>query len=301
MKKKIRKTKSLSLVIPCHNEEGIISLTIKKYYKILKKLKEEKKITSFNILIVNNGSTDNTLSVVLEERKKFPLKIVNLKKNFGYTSSYLAGMFHAEKDLIITVSADMHEDPNKIIQLIKKHNLTNKPVLGIYKKRHDKFLKNFFSKFYYKFMNLIKIQIIENHADFRLITKDINKKFFYNLPTFVFIRIRMNDFIKKYESVFYVGNNRKIGKTKFNFLSSALLAVDTILYYSKISISKIFLNLFLFFFVLTIILILSLNLTYLSIFSSLISLIFISLFIFSNKRLAYLKLKKKHFLVKNIY
>ena len=52
-----------------------------------------------------------------------------------------------EKDLIITVSADMHEDPNKIIQLIEKHNLTNKPVLGIYKKRHDKFIKNFFLNF----------------------------------------------------------------------------------------------------------------------------------------------------------
>ena len=51
MKIKSRKIKSVSLVIPCHNEEGIISLTIKKYYKILKKLKEEKKITSFNILM----------------------------------------------------------------------------------------------------------------------------------------------------------------------------------------------------------------------------------------------------------
>ena len=173
-------------------------------------------------------------------------------------------MFHAEKDLIITVSADMHEDPNKIIQLIEKHNLTNKPVLGIYKKRHDKFIKNFFSKFYYKFMNLIKIPIIANHADFRLITKDINKKFFYNLPTFVFIRIRMNDYIKKYESVFYIGNNRKIGKTKFNFLTSTLLAIDTILYYSKISISKIFLNFFLFFLILTITSLLSLYLIFLS-------------------------------------
>ena len=56
-------------------------------------------------------------------------------------------MFHAEKDLIITVSADMHEDPNKIIQLIEIHNLTNKPVLEFIKKDMINLLKIFFLNF----------------------------------------------------------------------------------------------------------------------------------------------------------
>jgi polyisoprenyl-phosphate glycosyltransferase len=294
MKKKKNKIKSLSLVIPCHNEQHIVSLTIKKYHKILQKLKNEKKISFFEIILVNNGSTDGTLSVLLAEKKKFPIKIINLKKNFGYTSSYLAGMFHSKKEIIITVSADMHEDPSKIVNLIKRHNETNRAVLGIYIKRHDKFLKNFFSKFYYKFTNLIKIPIIENHADFRLITKDINEKFFFNLPSFVFIRIEILKFIDKFEKIFYSGNDRKIGVSKFNFFSSSLLALDTILFYSKISIPSCFLILSL---ISIILLFFIFNTKIISL--VLIPIIFFFFYILSKKRLYYLTIKKKHFIVKN--
>jgi hypothetical protein len=113
-------------------------------------------------------------------------------------------MYHSQKDMIITVSADLHEDPDKIKDMIKLHYSTNKPIMGCYKKRHETFLKNFFSNEYYRFMKIIKIPIIKNHADFRLITKEINTNFFNDLPSFVFIRIRILDFIVSYEKVFYI-------------------------------------------------------------------------------------------------
>ena len=236
------KIKSLSLVIPCNNEQDAIRISLKVYFDILKDILKDKLISEFEVIVVNNGSTDKTLDVLLDEKKTNVFKIINLKKNYGYTSSYLAGMYHSQNEMIITVSADLHEDPDKIKDMIKVHYSTNKPIMGCYKKRHETFLKNFFSNEYYRFMKIIKIPIIKNHADFRLITKEINSNFFNNLTSFVFIRIRILDFIDSHEKIFYVGNDRKIGKTKFNFISSSLLALDTILFYAKSFLKRIMLT-----------------------------------------------------------
>ncbi|MBD1109641.1 glycosyltransferase [Pelagibacterales bacterium SAG-MED50] len=233
------KIKSLSLVIPCNNEQDAIRISLKVYFDILKDILKDKLISKFEVIVVNNGSTDKTLDVLLDEKKSNFFKIINLKSNYGYTSSYLAGMYHAQNEMIITVSADLHEDPDKIKDMIKAHYSTNKPIMGCYKKRHETFLKNFFSNEYYRFMKIIKIPIIKNHADFRLITKEINNRFFNDLSSFVFIRIRILDFIDSYEKIFYVGNDRKIGSTKFNFISSSLLALDTILFYAKSFLKRI--------------------------------------------------------------
>ena len=298
--KATNKIKSLTLVIPCNNEERAIKISLKIYYDILENLSNNKLITIFEIVIVNNGSSDKTLEVLLELKKIYKIKIINLEKNFGYTSSYLAGMYHASNEMIITVSADLHEDPEKIQELISKHYSSSLPVLGVYKKRHETFLKNFFSDQYYRFMKLINIPILQNHADFRLIPNNINKIFFDELPSFIFIRIRIFEFIKNYEKVFYVGSDRKIGKTKFNFISSFFLAFDTILYYSKFNILK-----FIFKILFTSFILLFISLFFVKI--PIISIFLFSIFLFSSLfyyfisiRLRSLNVNNNHFKVKNI-
>lgn len=295
-----QKTKSLSLVIPCNNEQEAIRISLKVYFDILKNILENKLISEFEVIVVNNGSTDNTLTVLLDEKKNHSFKIINLKKNYGYTSSYLAGMYHAQNEMIITVSADLHEDPDKIKEMIKTHYSTNKPIMGCYRKRHESYLKNFFSNGYYRFMKMIKIPIIKNHADFRLITKDINTNFFHNLPSFVFIRIRILDFIESHEKVFYVGNDRKIGNTKFNFISSLLLALDTILFYAK-SFIKIFVSLltilFWLIFFTSVILLSKIKISLILFFASFIFTLF---YIFIHIRIKILEIQNEHFEVREI-
>jgi len=176
----MNKIKSLSLVIPCNNEENAIKTSLKIYYNILENLLKNKLISEYELIIVNNGSTDKTLEVLMDLKKIYKIKIINLEKNFGYTSSYLAGMYHTSKEMVITVSADLHEDPNKIQELISRHYISSNSVLGVYEKRHETLLKNFFSNAYYIFMRSINIPIVQNHADFRLIPRDINKKFLIN-------------------------------------------------------------------------------------------------------------------------
>ena len=296
----MNKNKSLSLVIPCNNEESAIKISLKIYYNILENYLKYKLISEYEIIIVNNGSTDKTLDVLKELKKNYKIKIINLEKNFGYTSSYLAGMYHASKEMIITVSADLHEDPDKIEELISKHYVSSNPVLGVYKKRHETFLKNFFSNAYYIFMKSLNIPIVQNHADFRLLPKNINKKIFDNLPTFIFIRIRVFDFVENYDKIFYTGSDRKIGKTKFNFISSLLLALDTILYYSKYNILKFFFKISLIALFLTFISVFFTKISMISIFFILAFILFTLFYFFICVRTKFLKREKVHFKVKEI-
>tara|TARA_Y100001970_G_C14259135_1_gene878167 strand:- start:3278 stop:4177 length:900 start_codon:yes stop_codon:yes gene_type:complete len=292
--------KSLSLVIPCNNEQDAIKISLKIYMDILKDLLNNKIISSYEVVVVNNGSTDKTLEVLKEQKDNYNIKIVNLKKNYGYTSSYLAGMYHTKNEMIITVSADLHEDPYKIEKMIKEHYSNFNSVLGVYQKRHETFLKNFFSNAYYEFMKILKIPIVKNHADFRLITRDTNKKLFKNLPSFIFLRIKLLEYINSYEKVFYIGSDRRIGKTKFNFISSFILALDTILYYAKINIPKFILYISLIFFIFILITSLVLKMIYVSIFLSIFTLLLSLFYIFISIRIKALKTEKKHFEVKEL-
>ena len=293
--------KSLSLVIPCNNEQDAIRISLKVYFDILKDILKDKLISDFEVIVVNNGSTDKTLDVLLDEKKTNVFKIINLKRNYGYTSSYLAGMYHAQNEMIITVSADLHEDPDKIKDMIKVHYSTNKPIMGCYKKRHDTFLKNFFSNEYYRFMKIIKIPIIKNHADFRLITKEIKNNFFTDLPSFVFIRIRILDFIDSHEKIFYVGNDRKIGKTKFNFISSSLLALDTILFYAKSFLKRFILTVTVTFWLLFLLSIFLVSKIKVLPFLLIISIMLTLFYFFIHVRIKFLENMNEHFQVKEIF
>ena len=138
--------KNLSVVVPCYNEEDVIESTIIKVESILNTLQNDLKIiSSYEIIVVNNGSTDNTLEKSVQFVKQVKnFSIINLKKNYGYHASYYAGLFYAKNDMVITLSADLAEDPNMIEELIEKHYKTNKPVLGVYKERKVSLTKDIF-------------------------------------------------------------------------------------------------------------------------------------------------------------
>ena len=149
-------------------------------------------------------------------------------------------------------------------------------------------------------MNLINIPIVQDHADFRLIPRDVNRKIFNKLPTFIFIRIIIFDFIKNYEKVFYTGSDRKIGKTKFNFISSLFLAIDTILFYSKFNIIKFFFKMSLVTLILTSFSIFFTGISVISSFFLFTFILFTLFYSFISIRTKFLTRENIHFKVKEI-
>lgn len=126
----------LSIVIPAYNEEHSIKQLCHQIKNVLDNLEE-----SSEIIIVDDGSTDGT-SLVLKQLKEEmkELKIITLRSNFGQTAALSAGFDNAEGDIVITLDADMQNDPNDIPKLIEKIHEGYDVVSGWRKNRKDKFI-----------------------------------------------------------------------------------------------------------------------------------------------------------------
>ena len=125
---------TLSVVIPVYNEEDNIRLLHERLRKALDPLNQE-----YEMLFVDDGSTDRTLSILEEiESTDSRLIVLSLRRNFGQTAAFAAGFDFARGDVVITMDGDLQNDPSdipKLLELIKDNDL----VSGWRKKRKDPF------------------------------------------------------------------------------------------------------------------------------------------------------------------
>lgn len=225
--------KSISIVIPCHNEEEVLSSLYEKLKRIVDCLMG-KKIGSYELVFVNNGSTDNTIEKMLSLYEKDKnVVIVDLRNNFGYQGSITAGLYHASNEMIVTIDADLQDDPNKIEEMIEKHYEGFDLVLGVRENREsDSFFKRKSAEVFYRFMNFLGIKSVKNHGDFRLMSKSLLNDFKRYNERNRYIRGMILNLESKYAIVKYPRTARELGETKFNFNRLISLAFDGITSFS---------------------------------------------------------------------
>ncbi|OAG28419.1 glycosyltransferase family 2 protein [Thermodesulfatator autotrophicus] len=126
----------LSIVIPVFNEEENIPLLLENIEKALKDFEK-----GFEVIIVDDGSTDNSLKILKELKPRYPwLRIVALRRNFGQSAAFTAGIDHARGKVIVTMDGDLQNDPQDIPKLLKKIEEGYDVVSGWRKDRQDPFL-----------------------------------------------------------------------------------------------------------------------------------------------------------------
>lgn len=128
--------KNFSIIIPCYNEEKNIKILYENIIKMITK----NKITSYEILFIDDGSTDTTLSEIEKlciKNKK--IRAFKLIRNYGQTAAISVGINNASKDVFILMDADLQNDPGDIPALIKKIDEGYDVVSGWRYKRKDKF------------------------------------------------------------------------------------------------------------------------------------------------------------------
>lgn len=166
----------LTIVVPCYNEEEVIDTTVYQLSSIFNQLVDEKLIAQQSkILFVDDGSSDATWTLILQHSRKNPyIRGLKLAKNVGHQRALLAGLDIAKNhsDCVISIDADLQDDIQVIREFLIKYHDGNDVVFGVRNKRDtDTFFKRTTAITFYKMMKKIGINLVQNHADYRLMSK----------------------------------------------------------------------------------------------------------------------------------
>ena len=237
----------LAIVVPCYNEQECIELTSNRLIEVLKDM-EEKMVISSNsfILCVDDGSSDDTWNIVerLNVETSQKVKGIKFSRNFGNQKALLAGLYESDTlnaDCIITIDADLQQDENKIIEFVEKYKNGAQIVCGIRNDRNtDGFLKKTTALAFYKFMNLLGVNIKVNHSDYRLIGSQALKALKSYHEVNLFLRGMFHEMGFKKDYVYFDVKPREYGKSKFTPFSLFALALQGITSFSIVPLRLVF-------------------------------------------------------------
>lgn len=141
------KNDTLTIVVPCYNEQEVLPETVKELGNILQGLIKENKISvQSKILFVNDGSKDKTWSLISKYTEEYDYVTgIKFSRNYGHQNALLAGMTVAVKysDMIITIDADLQDDVNAIPKMVEKYHKGYDVVYGVRNSREtDTFLND---------------------------------------------------------------------------------------------------------------------------------------------------------------
>lgn len=164
------------LVVPCYNEQEVLPETSSQLKAIMQNLINVGKISpQSKIAFVNDGSKDETWNIISDLCSKDNIFVgVDLSKNRGHQNALLAGLMTAKEhaDAVISLDADLQDDVNAIEKMIDNYLSGDDIVYGARSSRKsDTFFKRFTAEGFYKFMSLMGVDIVFNHADYRLMSR----------------------------------------------------------------------------------------------------------------------------------
>lgn len=227
----------LYVVIPCYNEEEVLKETKKRLREKMNNLIHKKIISKESkIIFVNDGSKDKTWDLIqqfYEEDKLFGG--INLSRNRGHQNALLAGLLTVkdDADIVISMDADLQDDINAIDLMIEKRNGGADIVYGVRSSRKkDSFFKKTTAQGFYRVMKFLGVDVIYNHADYRL----TSKKVLDNLSNYKEINLFLRGIFPligfKSDVVYYERNERFAGESKYPLKKMLNFAWDGITSFS---------------------------------------------------------------------
>lgn len=170
MSKSISPTKLITCIVPVYNEETVIAEFIKALNETLKKLPY-----NCDILIVDDGSQDNTPNIIQELRAQYSFRYIRFSRNFGKENAISAGLDHANGDAVILLDSDFQHPLELLSEFLAKWEEGYDMVYAVRQNRSDEsWLKRTCAKMFYQFTTRInRVNIPANAGDFRLLDRKI--------------------------------------------------------------------------------------------------------------------------------
>jgi glycosyltransferase involved in cell wall biosynthesis len=213
----------ISLVVPCYNEECVITDTIKVLSDLLRACLAEGLISSGSeILIVDDGSRDKSWELICRAAKSHeagdPLivKGLRLSRNRGHQNALLAGLAAAQGDFVVTIDADLQDDLQAVQAMLEHARQGADIVYGVKSAREaDSFFKRATAQFFYKLMRLFGVELVFNHADFRGMSSRAVQAMLQYQEVNLFLRGLVPQLGFKSALVFSELRRREAGETKY--------------------------------------------------------------------------------------
>lgn len=218
----------LSIVVPCYNEEGNVEL----FYEEVQKVFKGKKI-KYEIVFVNDGSSDNTLNRLTDivNQKKQNIKVINFSRNFGKEAAMYAGLKEAEGELVTIIDADLQQRPELILRMIDILNENEQfdSVAAFQEVRKEGKVLTFFKDTFYKVINSMStVPFVQGASDFRTFRRKVVDSIlelneYHRFSKGIFSFVGYNTYYLPYEV-----EERNSGTSKWNFFKLFNYAIDGI-------------------------------------------------------------------------
>lgn len=229
--------KLLYVVVPCYKEEAVLPETSRRLREKMRALMAQGKISpQSRVLFVNDGSKDRTWEIIAqlhEEDKLF--SGVNLSRNRGHQNALLAGLTVAVQraDLMISMDADLQDDINAMDAMIDAYHKGYDVVYGVRSSRRtDSFFKRFTAESFYRLMKAMGVDIVFNHADYRLMSRRAVEGLGQFKEVNIFLRGVVPQIGYPWTTVEYERAKRFAGESKYPLKKMLAFAFDGITSFS---------------------------------------------------------------------
>ena len=227
-----KKEKLISIIVPCYNEEESLPIFYNEFIKVVKQVKED-----YELILVNDGSKDNTLKIMEDLSKKDKHVIyLSFSRNFGKESAMYAGLCNAKGEYVAIMDADMQDPPSllpQMIDILNKGEYDSVATRRVTRDGESK-VRSWFARNFYKIINKISdADIVDGARDFRLMKRDmvdsiISMSEYNRFSKGIFGWVGFNTYWLPFENV-----ERVAGTTKWSFWGLVKYAIGGIVNFSQ--------------------------------------------------------------------
>ena len=222
----------LNIVVPCYNEQEALPETARCLSELLDRMAQQGMVSpESGIYFVDDGSADLTWTVIEEHSAHRPQRFhgIKLSRNRGHQNALLAGLRLAPGDMVVSIDADLQDDPETIVNMVRRFQEGCDIVFGVRSSRHsDSTFKRQSARSYYGLLRWLGADIITDHADFRLMSRRALDALARYSEVNLFLRgiVPLLGFTTANE--YYDRRPRLAGETKYPLSRMLALSVDGI-------------------------------------------------------------------------
>ncbi|HFI0449942.1 TPA: glycosyltransferase family 2 protein [Streptococcus suis] len=224
---------TLAIIIPCYNEEDVLPITAQLFINKLRELIANKSVDSKSkVVFIDDGSGDKTWDIISDLSQKNSDSIgLRQSRNRGHQNAVYAGLMESKgwADITISIDCDGQDDIEAMDSMIQAYKNGAEIVYGVRSDREsDKFFKKTTAQLFYKLMDLMGVESIYNHADYRLISSKVLHEFEKFDEVNLFLRGMLPLVGFNSTSVYYKRKERVAGNSKYPLNKMLNLALDGI-------------------------------------------------------------------------